>query len=130
MKFLHTMIRILNVENSLKFYQELLGLKLSRTMELKDATLYFLADEKRCCEIELTYNHTPPENGYVLGTYFGHLAFETDNMDKFTDKLKNFGMNYERSPFNITETGPKIAFLKDPDGYNIEIIERKDKEYY
>lgn len=130
MKFLHTMIRVSDIDKSLKFYQEVLGLKLNRTKELKDkATLYFLTDEKSCCEIELTYNHELPEGGYSHGSYFGHLAFETENMDKFTEKLKQGGLDYDRAPFNITEEGPKIAFIKDPDGYSIELIERK-KEYY
>ncbi|OGI20608.1 MAG: hypothetical protein A2287_06285 [Candidatus Melainabacteria bacterium RIFOXYA12_FULL_32_12] len=130
MKFLHTMIRVSNIDESLKFYQEVLGLKVSKTMELKDkATLYFMTDERGCCAIELTYNHTLPEGGYNHGSYFGHLAFETENMDKFTEKLKQHGMDYDRAPFNITEEGPKIAFINDPDGYSIELIERK-KEYY
>ena len=130
MKFLHTMIRVSNIENSLKFYQGVLGLKLIRTKELKDkATLYFLGDEKSCCEIELTYNHTPPEKGYSHGTYFGHLAFETDSMDKFSERLKKHEYDYSRPPFNITEDGPKIAFIEDPDGYEIELIEIR-KDYY
>jgi len=130
MKFLHTMLRITNIEKSLNFYQNILNLKLSRTMELKDATLYFLTDEKSCCEIELTYNHTLPEGGYTHGNYFGHLAFETANMDKFSEKLTQYGMEYFRQPFNVTENGPKIAFIKDPDSIIIELIERKKKEYY
>lgn len=126
MKYLHTMIRITDINKSLKFYQEIMGLKLSRTLELKDkATLYFLADERECCEIELTYNHTLPEAGYDHGTYFGHLAFGTDNLDEFTQKLKHHGMDYDIAPFNVTEKGPKIAFVKDPDGHSIEIIEKK-----
>ena len=130
MKFLHTMIRVADINKSLKFYQDLLGLKVSRTKELKDATLYFLTDEKGCCEIELTYNHTLPDGGYSHGNYFGHLAFETHDMDKFTEKLKNYGWEYDRAPFQITENSSKIAFIKDPDGINIELIEKKHKDYY
>lgn len=125
MKFLHTMIRVKDIEKSLKFYTELIGLKLMRTMELEDATLYFLADERECCMIELTYNHQQPEGGYELGTYFGHLAFGTEDMDKFSEKLREFGLEYTDPPFLITECGPKIAFLDDPDGFPIELIERK-----
>lgn len=119
------MIRITDVEKSLKFYTELLGLKLLRTMELKTATLYFLSDERECCSIELTYNHEQPEGGYEMGTYFGHFAFETDDLDKFTEKLHAYGLDYTRPPFLVKEGGPKIAFLPDPDGYQIEIIERR-----
>jgi len=125
MKFLHTMVRITDVKKSLAFYQELLELNLSRTMELKSATLYFLQDETGCCEIELTHNHELPEGGYSHGGYFGHFAFATDNMDEFTKKLKKFGLDYIRVPFMITEKGPKIAFITDPDGYTIELIEKK-----
>ncbi len=125
MKYAHTMIRVKNIDKSLEFYQKLLGLQLLKTMELPDATLYFLTDEAKCCSIELTYNHKLPEGGYSHGNHFGHLAFETESMDKFSEKLKSFGMDYTMPPFDIKEGGPKIAFLSDPDGINIEIIERK-----
>jgi len=125
MKFLHTMIRVADIEKSLEFYQNILGLKLDRTKELPDATLYFLTDEAGCSEIELTYNHTLPEGGYELGNYFGHLAFQTDNMDKFSEILKQHGLAYFRPPFKITAVGSTIAFIKDPDGIQIEIIEKK-----
>lgn len=125
MKFLHTMIRVKNIEKSLKFYTELIGLKQTKKMELPKATLYFVADERECCTIELTYNHEQPETGYEMGTYFGHLAFETDNMDEFSEKLHTSGLDYTRPPFLIKPEGPKIAFLNDPDGYAIEIIEKK-----
>lgn len=125
MKFAHTMIRVKDIDKSLKFYTEVMGLKQLKQMELKSATLYFVSDERECCTIELTYNHELPEGGYQHGTYFGHLAFETCNIDNFTEKLKSFGMDYTRPPFNVKEGGPKIAFLEDPDGFPIEIIERK-----
>jgi len=125
MKFSHTMIRVKNIDNSLHFYKEVLGLKLLRTMELEDATLYFVSDEQECCTIELTYNHKLPEGGYNHGNYFGHLAFDTENMDKFTETMKKNGLEYVYPPFDVKPGGPKIAFLNDPDGFPIEIIERK-----
>ncbi len=125
MKFAHTMIRVKNIEKSLEFYTQVMGLQQLKQMELKDATLYFVADERKCCTIELTYNHKQPEEGYQQGTYFGHMAFETNDIDAFTEKLKSFDMDYTRPPFYVKEGGPKIAFLKDPDGFAIEIIERK-----
>ena len=124
MKFSHTMIRVKNIDNSLNFYKEVLGLKLLKTMELEDATLYFVSDEQECCTIELTYNHKLPEGGYNHGNYFGHLAFDTDNMDKFTEILNKNGLVYTISPFEIKK-GLKRAFVEDPDGFSIEIIERK-----
>ena len=125
MKFSHTMIRVKNIDNSLHFYKEVLGLKLLRTMELEDATLYFVSDEKECCTIELTYNHQEPEGGYKHGNYFGHLAFETDDMNKLTEIMKKNGLEYVWEPFEVKKGGPVIAFLNDPDGFPIEIIERK-----
>ena len=124
MKFSHTMIRVKNIDKSLHFYKEVLGLKVLRSMELDDATLYFVSDEQECCTIELTYNHQLPEGGYQHGNYFGHLAFDTDDMDKFSKKLEFHGLEYSRAPFEIKK-GLKIAFVNDPDGFSIEIIERK-----
>lgn len=125
MKISHTMIRVKDIEKSLKFYQEVLGLKLLRTMELKDSTLYFISDERECCTIELTHNHKLPEGGYSQGNYFGHLAFDTDDLDKFTEIVKLNDLEYVWPPFYIKEGGPRIAFINDPDGFSIEIIERK-----
>ncbi len=125
MKFLHTMIRVRDIEKSLNFYTGLIGLKQVKKMELKGATLYFVSDERECCTIELTHNHEQPESGYNHGNYFGHLAFETKDLDEFSRKLADFGMEYTRPPFPVKEGGPKIAFLNDPDGFAVEIIERK-----
>lgn len=122
MKILHTMIRILDADKSLKFYQDILGLKLNRTMELPDCTLYFLRDGVSDVEIELTHNHTAPEGGYNLGSNFGHLALGVENMDKFTKILESSGLEYTRAPFEI-KPGLKIAFITDPDGIAIELIE-------
>jgi len=123
MKFSHTMIRVKDIEASLKFYQEVLGLEVLRTMELEDETLYFISDKEKCCTIELTYNHKLPEGGYTHGNYFGHLAFDTDDMDNFSEILKANGVEYSIPPFEIKK-GLKIAFLDDPDGFSIEVIQR------
>lgn len=125
MKFLHTMIRVKNIEKSLKFYQELLGLKLSKEMRLDDCTLYFLSDEHGEVQIELTYNDETPAAGYENGTGFGHFAFGVNSMDEFSQKLKAFGGQYMYEPFELSAAGSTIAFVKDPDGYEIELIETK-----
>lgn len=129
MKFLHTMIRVSDIEKSLKFYQELLGMKLERKKELegKGATLYFLGDGEGYTQIELTYNHNLPEGGYTQGTYFGHFAFQVDTMELFSQKLKEFGLEYFREPFVMGVNGTKIAFIKDPDGNMVELIEKNFK---
>ena len=125
MKFVHTMIRVKDIEKSLKFYKEIMGLKLLRTMELEDCTLYFISDEAECCTIELTHNHELPEGGYKHGDYFGHLAFETDDIESLTQLLVSKGIDYTVLPFEIKPGGPTIAFIDDPDGRSIEIIEKK-----
>jgi lactoylglutathione lyase len=117
------MIRVKDIDSSLKFYKEVLGLKVLRTMELDDCTLYFISDAEENVTIELTYNHELPEGGYSHGDYFGHLAFDTENMDEFTKVLNTHGLKYEIEPFEIKK-GLKIAFVNDPDGRSIEVIER------
>lgn len=124
MKFLHTMIRVKDIEKSLKFYTELFGLELAKEMRLEDATLYFLSDKEGYTQIELTHNDETPEDGYEIGTGFGHFAFEVESMDEFTKKLHDFGGEYLYEPFNLSKHNFKIAFVKDPDGYEIELIEK------
>ena len=84
MKFLHSMIRVKDIDASLKFYTELLWMHLEHKKRLEDCELYFLNDETNTVQIELTYNDETPENGYENGTCFGHFAFACDSFDKFT----------------------------------------------
>lgn len=123
MKFLHAMIRVKNLDESMKFYQELLELKLLKEMRLDDCTLYFLGNKDGETLIELTYNDETPSEGYNNGTAFGHFAFSTESFDEFTKKMEKLGYDYLYKPFILESAGLKIAFLKDPDGNEIEIIE-------
>lgn len=124
MKLLHTMIRVKDIEKSLKFYIELLNMKLDHKKRLDDCWLYFLYDEDGTTQLELTANDETPENGYELGSGFGHLAFSVESMDKFSEKLNSLGYRYLYEPFDLNGKGSKIAFVQDPDGYEIEIIEK------
>ena len=124
MKFLHTMIRVKNIEESLKFYTEVLNMKFDHKKRLDDCWLYFLTDESGSCQIELTYNDETPENGYEIGSGFGHFAFEVESLENFTQKIEKLGYKYLYEPFDLTGKGSKIAFMKDPDGYEIELIEK------
>lgn len=124
MKFLHTMIRVKDIEKSLKFYTELFELNVAKEMRLEDCTLYFLSDNEGYTQIELTYNDKTPEDGYEIGTGFGHFAFAVSSMDEFTKNLHAAGYEYLYEPFRLPGHGTHIAFLKDPDGYEIELIER------
>lgn len=123
MKFLHVMIRTKNVDKSLDFYTKLLDMNLVRTIKLNDCILYFLSDEDGQTQIELTANFENPENGYSEGTKFGHFAFGVDSIEEFTKKLHSMGYEYLYEPFFMEEADSTIAFIKDPDGNEIEIIQ-------
>ncbi|MBQ4078436.1 VOC family protein [bacterium] len=130
MKFLHSMIRVKNIEESLKFYMDLLGLNLISKSSLEDCDLYFLGEDENACQIELTYNYETPEEGYKNGNAFGHFAFATKNMDEFSKKLESMGYEFLYEPFELelkddngNSSFKKIAFVNDPDGNEIEIIE-------
>ena len=124
MKFLHSMIRVRNIEASLKFYTEILDMKLEHKKRLEDCWLYFLTDKENTCQIELTYNDDTPKDGYNLGNGFGHFAFEVESLEEFTRKITMLGYEYLYEPFDLNGKGSKIAFIKDPDGYEIELIEK------
>ncbi len=124
MKLLHTMVRVKDIDASLRFYTELLNMKLEKKKRLDDCELYFLNDEEGTTQLELTYNDETPENGYDLGSGFGHFAFSVKSLEEFTKKLHNLGYEYLYEPFDLTGKGTKIAFIKDPDGYEIELIEK------
>lgn len=124
MKFLHSMIRVTNIEASLKFYTEVLEMKLDYKKRLDDCWLYFLTDKENTCQIELTYNDDTPNEGYNLGSGFGHFAFEVNSLEEFTRKIAMLGFEYLYPPFDLNGKGSKIAFIQDPDGYEIELIEK------
>ena len=124
MKILHAMIRVKDIDKSIKFYTELLGLKKTHEIKLEDCILHFLKGEDSDFEIELTQNFEIPEVGYVNGNAFGHFALETKDMNEFDKKFKAFGGEYLYEPFVMEEAQSKIAFIKDPDGNEIEIIQK------
>lgn len=123
MKFLHAMIRVKDIEKSKDFYKNLLGLKPTHTIELEDSKLHYFSDGN--FEIELTENFETPNNGYENGTAFGHFAFECNDLDEFSQKMSKMGYKYLWEPFFMKEINTRIAFLKDPDGNEIELIEKK-----
>ena len=124
MKFLHTMIRVKNIEKSLDFYIKLLDMEITEKRRLDDCWLYFLTDRESGCQLELTYNDGTRKDGYEIGTGFGHFAFGIKSMDEFSEKLKKYGYEYLYEPYDLTGKGSKIAFVKDPDGYEIELSEK------
>lgn len=124
MKFLHTMIRVKDINESLKFYTELFEMELAKKKRLEDCTLYFLSDKEGYTQLELTHNDETPECGYDLGFGFGHLAFETESLADFTKRLHSLGYEYLYEPYNLPGIKSTIAFVKDPDGYEVELIEK------
>ena len=122
MKLLHTMIRVKNADESIKFYTQLLDMTIDKRKRLDDCELIFLTDGN--VQLELTYNDETPQNDYDIGNGFGHLAFSVKSLDEFTKKLHDFGWQYLYEPFDLNGKGTKIAFIKDPDGYEIELIEK------
>lgn len=127
MRFLHTMLRVGDLPASIKFYTEILGMKLLRQKDYPSGefTLAFLGygDESDHTVLELTYNWGVTE--YDLGTGYGHIALEVDDVYKATDRIKAQGGKIlrEAGPMNAGTT--IIAFIADPDGYSIELIGQK-----
>ena len=124
MKYLHTMVRISNIEESLDFYCNKLGLKEIRRKESDKGryTLIFLGDEnsdERHSLLELTYNWDP-EN-YGSGRNFGHLAYSVDNIYKTCEELMKKNITINRPPRD-----GHMAFIKSPDGISIEILQEGD----
>ena len=123
MRLAHTMIRVKDLEATLAFYTGFLGLREVRRSTIGQvATLVFLTDERESYHIELTYNHGRSE--YTLGDQFGHLALLVDDLEKLVAKVEAAGWWYRRSR---PEMKSKYIFLKDPNGYDIEILESRAK---
>ena len=126
MFYLHTMVRITNEEESLKFYCDILGMKLARKVASEKGryTNYFLhAPEdkdnyhsKKAPALELTYNWDPED--YTGGRNFGHLAYRVDNIYDFCQKLMDYGVEINRPPRD-----GNMAFIKSPDGISIELLQ-------
>ncbi len=126
MKFLHSMIRVKDENEAIKFYCDFLGLKKAERIRLDDCYLQYLTDINTNMQIELTINDSIPENGYKTGDAFGHFAFECEDLDKITEKIKQFGYSWELEPVYIKEINTRISFINDPDGNSIELIEKKN----
>nr|WP_315197581.1 lactoylglutathione lyase [uncultured Aquabacterium sp.] len=130
MRLLHTMLRVGNLQRSIDFYTQVLGMQLLRTTERPEQgyTLAFLGYGRNPehAEIELTYNHGV--EGYELGTAYGHIAIGVDDVAGIChgvrDKAAALGGAITREPGPIKGGTTVIAFITDPDGYKIELIER------
>jgi lactoylglutathione lyase len=127
--FLHTMLRITDPEKSRAFY-EALGLEFRRESDIVrngelEATLYFYGVPGEDVELELTFNHDG--STYDVGTGYGHLAYAVDDLEETLASLKEHGIEPEREPYRVREGGSLLCFVRDPDEYRIEIIDRSGK---
>lgn len=120
MKLAHTMIRVRDLDRSIAFYTGFLGMRETRRKDLGDAVLVFLADDDESHYVELTYNTDGRD--YDLGDQFGHLAFTTDDLESVVADVEERGWPYRR---NRPDTGSRYIFIKDPDGYDIEILQAR-----
>jgi lactoylglutathione lyase len=124
-RLLHTMIRVNDLNESLKFYCDGLGMKLLRKHDYPtgEFTLAFVGyeDEKQHTVVELTHNWGT--KSYDQGTAFGHLAVGVDDIHSTCNVLKQKGVKVVREPGPMKFGGPEIAFIEDPNGYKIELIQ-------
>jgi lactoylglutathione lyase len=127
--FLHTMYRITDPERSRAFY-EALGFSFARDFDIVrngelEATNYFFSIGDDESVLELTYNHDG--RTYDLGSAYGHIALAVDDLDETLERLKEQGIEAEREPYRVREGGNRICFVRDPDEYRIELIDRSGK---
>ena len=126
MRILHSMIRVNNLEESIKFYTQVLGMNLLREKEYPEGkfSLAFLGYGKETEEtvIELTYNWDKSE--YEHGNAFGHIAIEVNDIYQFCEEIKGKGANIIRDPGPMMGSKLVLAFIEDPNGYKIELIEK------
>src|SRR5215471_9285170 len=125
MRILHTMLRVGDLKRSIAFYTDVLGMKLLRSTDRPEQkyTLAFVgfADESQQAVLELTYNYGVEK--YELGTAFGHVAIEVPNAAAACDAVRHKGGKVTREAGPVKGGTTVIAFVEDPDGYKIELIE-------
>ena len=127
MRLLHTMIRVGDLQRSIDFYTQVLGMRLLRKSDYPSGrfTNAFVGydDESRTAVLELTHNWDTAS--YDMGSGFGHVAVEVEDAYKTCDEVKKRGGKVTREPGPMKHGATVIAFVEDPDGYNIEFVQRK-----
>ena len=125
MRLLHTMLRVNNLEKSIEFYCDVLGMKLLRKKDYPggEFTLAFVGygDELNHTVLELTYNWDTDK--YDLGNAYGHIALGVDDIYSTCEKIKEQGGKVTREPGPMKHGSTVIAFIEDPNGYKVELIE-------
>jgi lactoylglutathione lyase len=122
-ELIHTCYRVLDLDRSADFYGRLGFEELRRVPIGDDATNLFMGLPGDGARLELTYNHGRTEP-YELGTGYGHIAISTDDLDATLERLAADGIEPEKPPYQVRKGGSRICFVRDPDDYRIELIER------
>ena len=123
-ELIHTCYRVLDLERSVAFYEKL-GFEERRRLPIREeAVNVFMGLPGDGDRLELTYNFDTPEAGYEIGTGYGHIAVTVDDMDATLETLAREGIEPERPPYTVREGGSRLCFVRDPDGYRVELIER------
>ncbi len=126
MRFLHTMLRVGDMQRSIDFYTRVMGMQLLRTTDRPDQkySLAFVgyASNPEQAELELTYNYGTDR--YDMGTAYGHVALGVDDIYATCEQIRTRGGNITREPGPVKGGDTLIAFITDPDGYKIELIQR------
>ncbi|CAN5226469.1 lactoylglutathione lyase [soil metagenome] len=121
---IHTCYRIANIDRSVDFYRRLGFEELGRMSIRDEATNVFMGLPGDGARLELTYNHGQDEP-YDLGTGYNHIAVALEDLDGALAGLAEQGIEPEKPPYTVSEGGSRLCFVRDPDGYRIEIIEKR-----
>ena len=128
MQLIHTCYRITDPEKSVTFY-EALGLEKRRELPIREeaVNIFMGVPGEPGPELELTYNFGV--ESYELGTAYGHIALTVDDLDGILERLKDQGIEPEKQPYTVRDGGSRLCFVRDPDQYRVELIERSGKSY-
>jgi lactoylglutathione lyase len=122
-ELVHTCYRITDIDRSVTFYEQL-GFEERRRAPIRDeATNVFMGLPGDGDRLELTFNHGRIEP-YEIGTGYGHIALTVDDLDATLERLAELGIEPEKPPYTVHEGGSRLCFVRDPDDYRIELIER------
>ena len=123
-ELIHTCYRITDIDRSVDFYGKL-GFKELMRMPIGDeATNVFMGLPDDGARLELTFNHGKTDP-YEIGTGYGHIAITADDLDVTLERLAEIGIEPEKPPYTVRDGGSRLCFVRDPDGYRIELIEKK-----